>query len=722
MELMLSKASNGWVVYLLLLFGLATVSRSDLISEQLGLAVYRVARSSILVLYAGLSIFYTLGIELTFRRLESRRDVYEAGIAYGLHFSWGFGVPILLSVLLSHFSTPGSNVITALALGLSALRLNWEAVALRFSSVRECRSGYDRRIETFVAGPVFENNTAAAKKSVTSTGPYAEMRHPGFAAHILQQMANALLVSAFFSAGDNHATQVLRNTQVAPSGLETVAFASLVLGISAALAYLVFDGAAASEEKSLRKIPAYQEYMDRVPTRFSLLSYSRDESWTADVMGLLHGVMIHGSLRAAYFGLVAAIQGVGLEYVDPVKEPEVVDRVLSATGDKGTFIEDLAACPAWRPIYSIESVGVPLAKDLRGRLANVLTALKIDERIPGIVDSALEDLKTRLEAKGDTLALLDHREACHLTFDVFFRLLTDRVPDIREVSIALKAVEEWKAEIALKKHAGEAAKEPVVSLMREALRESEFFSDIGASYSPDDISDLSCVMQPLVVSPLINFPDLFVGAKELLSESPEWIARGAESEEVADMILLEAIRLRHPFPVLERFVKTSKDERKFNFPGSQRFKAGTQVFIEHDNRAQLKDSKFDPERWREYVLLGKNHVTASVKTCPYKAIPFGAGPRRCAGQNLARAILKRTLRWALKQFPMRNQKDHAETEAVSSTWSWERFEPGRGHKYTGRHNDENDQDTDLPYMVYRLLQILGCSFVIGFKRRLGVSA
>ena len=79
-------------------------------------------------------------------------------------------------------------------------------------------------------------------------------------------------------------------------------------------------------------------------------------------------------------------------------------------------------------------------------------------------------------------------------------------PDCREVAIAHDAVEEWKAEIAVKKRADKAAKEALLSMMRRALRESAFFSDMGASFDPDDISDLSCVMQPLCISPMINFP------------------------------------------------------------------------------------------------------------------------------------------------------------------------------------------------------------------------
>jgi len=661
-----------------------------LISDELHVVAVR----SILALYAGLSVFYTLGVELTFGRLRSGRDAFEAGIAYGLHFLWGLGLPIVLSyILLSHSATTPSLITLALA-----LRLNWEALALRIRSMRECGASYDRRIETFFAGSVFEKGVASGdkviEKALATTGPYGDMRHPGFAAHILQQTANALLVVAFFHQ----------------SG--TVA-AMAVVGLSAALAYIIFDSAARSEEKSLRKMPSYEEYMQKVPLRFSLLpSYIRDlQTSTSDVLGQLHGLMIHGSLRSVYVRLLALVQGVSVEYVDPVREPEVVDRVLSATGDKGTFVEDLAACPAWRPILSVESVDVPTARDLRSRLERVKAALRIDERIPGIVDSALEDLRARLKGK----ASLDHGEVCHLTFDVFFRLLTGRAPDGREATVALKAVEEWKAEIALKKRADGAAKEALLSMMRGALRESEFFTSMGATFSPDDIADLSCIMQPLCISPMINFPDLMAGAKELLSKNPEWIARGAESEEAADMIVLETIRLRHPFPVLERACNNGQDERRMNPAGEsrKRFRAGTQVFIEYDNRALLGESEFDPERWRGYVRLGKNHVTATVKTCPFKAVPFGAGPRRCAGQNLARGVLKRALRWILREFPL----EESVASNPSPGWSWDRFEPEKGHKYTGRNNDENDQDTDFPYMVWRLLQILGWSTTIGFRRR-----
>ena len=232
MDLMLPKA-----VYL-------SLGTSSLISDELRLAVFRLASCAVLALYAGLVLCYTLGSELAFGRLETGRDLYEAGIAYGLHFLWGFGVPIAVSAaLFPHSAAAFSPCIIALALGASALRLNWEAVALRFGSVRECGSSYDRRIETFVAGPVFEGGAATEgdpPKPLVTAGPYAQMRHPGFAAHILQQTANALLVAAFFIGAGGPPVQLLA-----------------VVGVSAALAYLVFDGAARYQlykDRSSRKI------------------------------------------------------------------------------------------------------------------------------------------------------------------------------------------------------------------------------------------------------------------------------------------------------------------------------------------------------------------------------------------------------------------------------------------------------------------------------------
>ncbi len=195
-------------------------------------------------------------------------------------------------------------------------------------------------------------------------------------------------------------------------------------------------------------------------------------------------------------------------------------------------------------------------------------------------------------------------------------------------------------------------------------------------------------------------------------------------------MVLEGMRCAHPFPILERTVTKDVFEEA---TGDVRFKKGTQVFIEYDQYVQGEKSTcpvsgmmassgmgssacpflaaqqeqqtkgsesgsskptdstsslptatelnayeeetpslFDPNRWHD------------EKKCRFRAVPFGAGVRRCFGQKVARVILRKLL--------------------VAYAHNWDRFCPSKGHAFSGRNNDDDPGDT--LYVAKSLARIL----------------
>jgi len=136
--------------------------------------------------------------------------------------------------------------------------------------------------------------------------------------------------------------------------------------------------------------------------------------------------------------------------------------------------------------------------------------------------------------------------------------------------------------------------------------------------------------------------------------------------------------------------------------------------------------------------------------CPFMAVPFGAGPRRCAGQKIARRVGKmmahlifNTFEWDYElqkkisaervEATKTNGGDHTSvsgkvqyaighTAATNPGKKWnipkptngltvynqdkmiwqEFFQPTTNHKYSGRNNDGEDEDT-----IYQAKKFVG---------------
>jgi protein-S-isoprenylcysteine O-methyltransferase Ste14 len=698
------------------------------------------AERTLQVLFFFNCAIYSFGSEW----LRPSVNLKNACVVWSIHFAAVLGLTsvILAAIYLSGLALPGKSHSLRLACLTFAVILNAVATRGRFLAMMHC-GFYTQRCEVHGSGTMFSEKP----DEITKTGLYALMRHPGFAAHILQWSATAVFFSALCGSG--------------------LVECIIVVAFVFAAGWAIFDRSCAAEESELEG-DAYALYKVDVPRRFDIEAMLFEVyvdviqrtplwDWTRKVR--------EGNARQGFVKMLGLLQGIKVGYVDPRTDPLLIEQVLMSS-DKGKFIEDLLACPSWWPIRSVESVNARDAVYMRKIFTVVADNLKCVERAPQIAEEVLSSYKLRNE-QGE-VRLLTSGAIAAVTAKCFFQMITDRLPTEEELGLILSAVTEWKGILALKRgvNKNSTLRVDLVTLMRKEIKASPWFNENAgqkdapfkckfAPFDPDNIDDLSSILQPMLISPIINVPDIFSALRVLLTKHPEWVAKGAASEHVSECMLLETIRMQHPFPILERVVTkpilTSQGEQ---------FAPGTQVFVEYDQATTTDD--FDPMRWEDEY------------NCPYRAIPFGAGPRRCAGKTIARGLIKKMIHFFLKEYgssivtdtednvnsaadmhpaadvsqagcpvagSMDASKCPASQLAVKKEWDnynaqalrcpmealWkpqastdlfaEAFRPDIGHALSGRNND--DEEVDLGNMLLRLGGCVVESFKIGFQVRLG---
>ena len=328
-------------------------------------------------------------------------------------------------------------------------------------------------------------------------------------------------------------------------------------------------------------------------------------------------------------------------------DPELYAAVMASSDTKGQFIEALIATPAWAPFYSIESTDGERWKQLASDFKSVLARLHWPDRLPAIVSTHL----TALQNNGATI---DAEALSKLVLAIMFELCFDTAMGERDSELFYAASLEWRREIAVKSKGDMRIKRAFWQRLQQLVHSSPFRDGL-SSYADDPAAWLSVFAQPLLISPSINIGDIFAAVFGYLRADPSLLAEARRAAEVGDRrylegVLLEAIRLQHPFPVLERELS-----RDLHARGSV-LKSGTQVFMVMDKLQQ--DRRFDPARWQQ-----------AAKDNPYRAIPFGAGPRMCIGKAVALELMSSLLSSFLNDFPIVQVR------------------PERGHLYSGRDND-----------------------------------
>ena len=380
-----------------------------------------------------------------------------------------------------------------------------------------------------------------------------------------------------------------------------------------------------------------------------------------------------GDLRSLFIRLCAWLQRQPIAFIDD--DPRAIGAVLGSSPHKGRFLEERIACPAWEPIRSVESVDGPEWEALSGTFRTVFRRLRWRERLPAAVEREVARVVASEGAVVDapTLSRITASALHHVVFGV-------RAP-AEVLDLMYAASVEWRKEIAIKGSGDRKVKDAFVTWLDGALRRSCWADLVESEEHGSRV--LSAIAQPLLISPQINIADIFVTLFAELEKDPDRMAQvrtWAEQGEVALLngAVMEAIRLGHPFPVLERWMTRDVDV------GGRHFGKGTQVFMMMDSLQQ--DDGFKPERW-----------TGPRGDNPYASLPFGSGPRMCTGRPLAEMLMVELLRSLLTQVPAN------------------RLQPQVGNPYSGRANDGKDDIGGILHQVRVFGRVLLQSVGLGLR-------
>jgi hypothetical protein len=381
-------------------------------------------------------------------------------------------------------------------------------------------------------------------------------------------------------------------------------------------------------------------------------------------------------VRGAFMRLTGALQRKPVVILD--RDPEAVERVLKSSHVKGSFLEELVACPAWGKVTSVESVDGEIWRQLAADVRVVMRQIDYAERLPVLIERHLGSLAQAV--RDGWVSEIDAKQLGHLTARIMIELVFDTPATHEEAALLYRASETWRKEIAVKGKGDTEVREAWWSWLRQRVADSRWGEELEKRGEHGD-KWMSVFAQPFLISPVINLGDVMVAVFGMLGEDASLKQRTLEAVQAGDDafvsgVVMEAIRLRHPFPVLEREVPADIASEAGVIP------AGTQVFIPLDQFKQ--DAEVRPERWM-----------GSTKDNPYRSLPFGAGRRMCIGKPIATALLTGVLRGLLSEVPFAS------------------IRVAEGHRYSGRSNDEGASLSESLYQLGVFGRVLLASYRIG---------
>ena len=372
--------------------------------------------------------------------------------------------------------------------------------------------------------------------------------------------------------------------------------------------------------------------------------------------------------RSALMRLFGILQRKKIVILD--SNPKLCGEILAASDTKGTFLEHLFATPAWHPLYSIESMDGERWEQLARDFKKLMGQIGWRERLTPLTHKHAQTL----------VGVVDSEAIAKLVVRILFELLFETPMSAEDETLFYQASLEWRKEIAVKGEANSKIKQDFWSRLTHLVADSKFKDGLD-SYKSDPSCWLSLFAQPFLISPQINISDIFVTVfhylkadTKLLDQAKKWAAEGDKAR--LDGIILEAIRLKHPFPILERELKKDLTAH------GEHYTSGTHIFILLDRFKQ--DQDFDPERWLQ-----------SAADNPYHSIPFAAGPRMCVGKPIAMELLVEILKILLLQFSIEN------------------VQPQLGHLFSGRDNDGKETKGESRHQAKIFSRALWKSFRMG---------
>jgi hypothetical protein len=389
-------------------------------------------------------------------------------------------------------------------------------------------------------------------------------------------------------------------------------------------------------------------------------------------------------IRSNFIRFCGWLQNKKVVFLD--SDPQACAQVLASSDVKGSFVEAMLATPAWSPIYSIESVDGELWDQLAHDCRKVMGLLDWRGRLTPLIERHGKLLAFEVKAKTalDSGFILNAELVSRFTARVMFELLFESPLLEEDETLFYKASIEWRKEIGVKGKGDDTVKQAFWKRLTEVVASSKYSFGL-QTYSDDPGRWLSVFAQPFLISPQINVSDIMVAVFYFLRREPgllEQVKGWARAKDSARLnaVVMESIRLQHPFPILERELQHDLKV------GEKHLSAGTQVFLLFDKFKQ--DQKFDPDRWL-------NHADNI-----YHALPYGAGKRMCIGKPIATALLADLLGILLTEIPDAQ------------------VQPQKGHSYSGRNNDNSSSSwQETGYQLKTFIHALWNSFKWGRRSR-----
>jgi len=268
--------------------------------------------------------------------------------------------------------------------------------------------------------------------------------------------------------------------------------------------------------------------------------------------------------------------------------PKLCKAILDSCENKGRGVEMHLTCPAFLPLYNSESVDGDRWRRLLSMFRKIVHSLDYSDRLPAIIQKHCQRLCEEYD-NIDSVAIQK------LTARVFFELLFNKEINLSDENICVDATNEWRKHVAQKGQSSLSLKEEMISRMLDHLKVSQYdTNNLQQEYHADKYEMASSFLQPFLISPIINFPDIFCEISFLLENNPKYQtilkkccledfnekAKEETSISFPLAIVYESLRLKHPFPILER--ELTKDVVE----GKVHLKKGTHVYIELDSFIQ----------------------------------------------------------------------------------------------------------------------------------------
>ena len=284
---------------------------------------------------------------------------------------------------------------------------------------------------------------------------------------------------------------------------------------------------------------------------------------------------------------------------------------------KGKFIEYYVATPAWKPIISLESCDNEEWINVKNNFIFFISQLKEDNQL------LYQNIDKNLQIYIKENKIIDSCIISKIVCLGFCEFLFNYILSEYELEILYQSSLEWRKEIALKGKGNYSTKLNALNIILKLIKKTEKIHNIFKDkwVNPEYYS---VIMQPFIISPMINIPDIMVNYQVLINKKKIQI-----NEKITQYLIDKIIYSYHPFPILERYDVINN----------------TQYFIPLDS------------------LINYENYDNNTRM-----LSFGYGPRKCVGSQYTYKIMEILLFQYQKNMCL--------------------FDPIKNHKYSGRINDK----------------------------------